>query len=88
MIDKTTRILLMLIAGALWANYAQSVFAPQPARAEKDLLGSLVKNYAGAAGSDFNVIKKAILSIADGTCGVWRCGPRWRGRRGRQACTG
>ena len=76
MIDKTTRILLILIAGALWANFAQSVFAPQPARAEQDLLGSLVKNYAGAAGSDFNIIKKAILSIADGTCANKKlCGP-------------
>ena len=76
MIVKTSKVLLTLIACALWANLAQSVLAPQPAKAEQDLLGNLVKNYAGTAGSDFNVIKKAILSIADGTCANKKlCGP-------------
>lgn len=66
----------MLIACALWADLAHSVLSPRSAKAEQDLLGSLVKSYAGAAGSDFNAIKKAILSIADGTCANKKlCGP-------------
>lgn len=75
-IDKSNRFFLMLIAFALWANLAHSVLSPRSAKAEHDLLGSLVKSYAGTAGSDFNAIKKAILSIADGTCANKKlCGP-------------
>jgi hypothetical protein len=49
---------------------------PNPALAEQDLLSSLVKNYTGSTAADFNIVKKAILSIADGTCTNKKlCGP-------------
>ena len=76
MIDRSTKIILAVIAAGLWANFGLSLLTPSKALAESDLLGGLVRNYAASAGSDFSLIKKAILSIADGTCANKKlCGP-------------
>ncbi|GDX39187.1 hypothetical protein LBMAG20_14020 [Methylocystaceae bacterium] len=74
--DKISKTLLVVLAAGLWLNFIVMLLKPNPALAEQDLLSSLVKNYSGSTVSDFNIIKKAILSIADGTCTNKKlCGP-------------
>lgn len=66
--DKISKSLLVVLTVGIWLNFIVMLLKPNPALAEQDLLSSLVKNYTGSTTSDFNIIKKAILSIADGTC--------------------
>jgi hypothetical protein len=74
--DKISKTLLVVLAAGVWLNFIVMLLKPNPALAEQDLLSSLVKNYSGSTVSDFNIIKKAILSIADGTCTNKKlCGP-------------
>ena len=74
--DKISKTLLVVLAAGVWLNFIVMLLKPNPALAEQDLLSSLVKNYSGSTVSDFNIIKKAILSIADGTCtNKTLCGP-------------
>jgi len=74
--DKISKTLLIILAAGIWLNFIVILFKPNPASAEQDLLSSLVKNYTGSTASDFNIVKKAILSIADGTCANKKlCGP-------------
>ena len=74
--DKISKTLLVVLAAGLWFNFIVMLLKPNPALSEQDLLSSLVKNYSGSTVSDFNIIKKAILSIADGTCTNKKlCGP-------------
>ena len=74
--DKISKTFLVVLAAGVWLNFIVMLLKPNPALAEQDLLSSLVKNYSGSTVSDFNIIKKAILSIADGTCTNKKiCGP-------------
>ena len=74
--DKMSKTLLVILAVGIWLNFIVMLLKPNPALAEQDLLSSLVKNYTGSTAADFNIVKKAILSIADGTCTNKKlCGP-------------
>ena len=74
--DKISKFLLVILAAGIWLNFIVMFLKPNPARAEQDLLSNLGKNYTGSTASDFNIVKKAILSIADGTCTNKKlCGP-------------
>ena len=74
--DKISKTLLFILAAGIWLNLIVILLKPNPAFAEQDLLSNLVKNYTGSTTSDFSIVKKAILSIADGTCTNKKlCGP-------------
>jgi len=63
MIDKTTKLLLALVALGLWINAAISLFRPQPVAAQDAYLSSIDSHLSNIQ-NDVSSIER----IARGTC--------------------
>jgi hypothetical protein len=79
MTDRTTKVLLALIALGLWANFAVDVFRPATASAqdvsgiERKLSGierdlSSIASSLARIGTDVTSIERNVDNLEDGTC--------------------
>jgi len=70
MIDRTTKLILIAIAGGLWANALIPIMAPKAAHAQddnSDAITSMASDISDIS-SDVSDIKSDVSDIAGGTC--------------------